>query len=75
MVTVPEQDSIEIRENVEDLELAWAAKIVRRGDMLYLAIHQSDAGFYDLRPGDRVLVKVVKVKRAKRPGRGGGDDM
>jgi hypothetical protein len=61
-------------ERIENMSLTWAAKIVRRGDMIYLALHASDIAFYELHPGDKVLVSISKLKRAKRPGQGDDDD-
>lgn len=51
----------------EDVDLAFSVRIVRRGNHFYLSIHDRDVSFWDLLGGDEVLVKIVKVKRAKRP--------
>ena len=58
----------------EDVDLSFAAKLVNRGNQYYVSMHYRDIRFWDLAAGDEVLVKIVKVRRAKRPRHIGGED-
>jgi len=61
-------ESAEFQSLIEDLDLGYSAKLVKHASMIYIALHGSDVEFYGLRPGDRVLIKITKVKRQR--GRG-----
>jgi hypothetical protein len=51
----------------ETIKLAYSSKVVKHGTMLYVAIRDVDARFWDLLPGDRVLMEINTVLKKKRP--------
>jgi hypothetical protein len=50
---------------VEDVDIAMAVRIVAHGGRFYLSVRPRDIGFWDLKVGDEVLVKITKVKRVR----------
>ena len=48
-----------------DVDYAAVSTLRKAGHKFYLSIHAPDVEFWDLEPNDRVLVKLVKVKKAK----------
>ncbi|NVM23319.1 MAG: hypothetical protein HWN68_16235 [Desulfobacterales bacterium] len=54
------------RMDLEDVEIATVAKIIFHGRRFHLTLRKVDVDFWGLKSGDRVLVKITKVRRAKK---------
>ena len=48
---------------IEDIDIALAIKIVKHANRFYLSVRPTDVAFFNLKAGDTVLMKLVKVKR------------
>ena len=51
---------------LEDLDYASVAPVRSHGGRFYLSIHPRDLAFWNIKPGDEVLVRLVKIKRASQ---------
>jgi len=63
----PKAQSLEKVAVLEDVDLSMAVPIVKHGGRFYLSVRGRDLEFWDLRPGDIVLMKLTKVRRLPRP--------
>jgi hypothetical protein len=53
--------------SLQDVDIACAARLVRRGRRFYVSLPSRTIDFWQLDAKDEVLVKILKVKRQKRP--------
>ena len=49
---------------LQEVDIAIAVRLVAHGARYYLSVRPRDIEFWGLKPGDEVLMKIVKVKRA-----------
>lgn len=52
---------------LEDMDLSMAVPIIKHGGRFYLSVRVRDLAFWDIQPGDIVLMKLTKVRRLPRP--------
>jgi hypothetical protein len=55
-----------IEVEIKDIQGCFPAQIIARGSSYYIRIDPSFIRFYELQPGDEILVTITEAKREKR---------
>ena len=50
---------------LQEVDIALAVRLVAHGARYYLSVRPRDVEFWNLKPGDEVLMKIVKVKHTR----------
>jgi hypothetical protein len=52
-------------ETLEDIEITTTARLIKHGRQYHLSLRGVDVEFWGLKAKDRILFRLLKVKRAK----------
>ena len=55
-----------IEVEIKDIQGCFPVQIIARGSSYYMRLDPSFIRFYELQPGDEILVTITKAKREKR---------
>jgi hypothetical protein len=55
-----------IEVEIKDIQGCFPAQIIARGSSFYVRLDPSFIRFYELLPGDEILVTITEAKREKR---------
>ena len=55
-----------IEVEIKDIHGCFPAQIIARGSSFYVRLDPSFIRFYELQPGDEILVTITEAKREKR---------